>query len=54
VDVNSDGKKDLLLYFPRAAVNASGIKTTTTQMILRGKTKNGVTLMGSDKVTVSP
>jgi hypothetical protein len=54
VDVNMDGKPDLLVYFKRSLVNASGITTATTQMVLRGQTTDGRRLKGTDKVSVSP
>jgi hypothetical protein len=53
-DVNADGKKDILFYFLRAPVQASGITTATTQMILRGQTKSGTKVKGADKVSVYP
>jgi hypothetical protein len=54
VDVNVDGKKDLLLYFTRQSVNSSGLTTAMTQIVLRGQTKSGRAVRGTDKVSVSP
>jgi hypothetical protein len=53
-DVNMDGKKDILLYFSRAPVQASGITTTTTQVVMRGQTKDGKRIKASDKIAVYP
>ena len=54
-DFNADGRWDVMLYFPKAALISNGdVTSTTTQLILQGQLTNGRRIKGVDKVTVTP
>ena len=54
-DLNFDGRWDVMLYFPKAALISNGdVTSTTTQLILQGTLSNGRQIKGTDKVTVIP
>ena len=49
-DVNSDGKADLVLQFP---TQSTGIACGTTSATLTGKTRNGISIKGSDSIVTT-
>ena len=55
IDINGDGKTDLLCYYRKSDVISAGkVTTSTTQLVLRGQTTDGRTIQGTDKVIVMP
>src|SRR5690606_25202497 len=54
-DVNGDGLRDLVLHFSTPSLVANGdLTSASTELVLRGATKNGVAFVGSDTIRVVP
>ncbi len=54
-DVNGDGLRDLVLHFSTPALVTNGdLTSASTELVLRGATKNGVAFAGSDAIRVVP
>jgi hypothetical protein len=54
-DVNSDGLRDLVLHFSTPSLVTNGdLTSASTELVLRGATKNGVAFAGSDAIRVVP
>lgn len=52
-DVNGDGLRDLVLHFSTPSLVKNGdLTSASTELILRGATKNGVAFAGSDEIRV--
>ncbi len=51
-DLNEDGLKDALFHFNTQDLVAAGLTAETTELVLHGRTTDGVEFMGTDAVAV--
>ena len=55
IDINGDGRTDLVCYYRKSdVVNAARVTTSTTQLALLGETTDGRKIKGVDQVIVMP
>ena len=55
IDINGDGRTDLVCYYLKSdVINAAGVTTSTTQLVLLGETTDGRKIKGVDQVIVMP